>query len=177
MSGLLLILTALAVASLIVATVLNLARRRARRGLLYGATSLGVVVPYAASLLAVSLASQPRTLAAGQWKCFGDWCATLESTSQSAGELRLVIGIRNDGRGAERPDAPHAYLIRNGHRTNLAVPGLTQRLDSRDDKTLYVTAPLPPRATRLLITEGGFPSVLSIGDENSPLHAKTVWAV
>ena len=129
-----------------------------------------MVVLYTVSLLTVSLASTPRTLADGQWKCFGEWCATLESSSPSSGELRLVIGIRNNARGAQRPDAPHAYLTGNGHRTSLAVPGLAQRLDSHDEKTLYVTVPLPPRATHLLITEGGFPSVLSIGDENSPLQ-------
>jgi hypothetical protein len=177
MPGLLLILTTLAVAGLLAAAVASLAQRRAARAVRLGAALLAVVALYTASLLTASVASKPRTLADGQWKCFDEWCATLVSGSHGAGELRLAIGIRNNGRSAERPDAPHAYLVSNGHRTSLAVPGLAQRLGPHDQQTLYVTAALPPRGTRLLITEGGFPSVLSIGDENSPLHAKTAWAV
>jgi hypothetical protein len=176
-AGLLLILTTLAVVSLAVATVVCAARRRTRRAVLFSAALLAVAALYTASLLAVSLASKPRTLARGQWKCFDDWCATLKSSSQDSGGLHLVIGIRNNARGAERPDAPHAYLVSNGHRITLTVPGLAQRLDSREGKALYVTASRPARGTQLLITEGGFPSVVSIGDENSPLHARTTWAV
>lgn len=101
----LLILAVLAVAGLIIAAVVSLTRRRARRALRFSVMALAVVALYTASLFAVSLASTPRTLAGGQWKCFDEWCATLESSSQTSGELgsSSASGIPAGTRNAPTP--------------------------------------------------------------------------
>ena len=72
MAALLLILTTLAIVGLAVTSMGCLARQRAARAVHYGLILLAVIAVCAATLVVVSLASQPRTLADGQWQCFDD---------------------------------------------------------------------------------------------------------
>jgi hypothetical protein len=178
--GLLLILVVLAVAVLAVSTGISVVRRQRRSAARRAAFAGTVAAIYAVALFAVSLASKPRTLADGDWKCFDDWCVTLVSAAPAsfAGTgQHLVIQVHNKGRRAQRPDAPRAFIVKTGHRIPVTVPNLTARVDGGSTVTLPVTVPLsgPAASAQLLITEGGFPSRLTIGDENSPWHAKQSW--
>lgn len=174
------ILVVLAVAVLAVSAGISVVRRQRRsavRRVVFAGTAVAI---YAVVLFAVSLASKPKTLADGDWKCFDEWCVTLVSTAPASPPgtgQHLVIQVHNKGRRAQRPDAPRAFIVKIGHQIPITVPNLTGRVDGGSTVTLPVTVLLsgPAASAQLLITEGGFPSRLSIGDENSPWHAKQSW--
>jgi hypothetical protein len=182
MTALLLILTVLATVVLLVATLVAAVRRRARLALRCGAAVAVVVAAYTVALIAVGAASRPRTLADGQWKCFDDWCVTVASVAPSATGRDVTLQVRNAGRArAQRPDSPRARLDPAGR--PLEVDGLDQRLQPGQTATLRVSVPRPEPTgssspdTRLVVTEGGWPSRVVIGDENSPWHADAGWTL
>jgi hypothetical protein len=115
MTSLLLLVTALAVVVLIAVAATALLRGRRRTARRSGAAVLVLVVLYAAVLIGASVSSRPRTLRAGEWKCFDDWCVTLSSAAPTPSGQELSLAVRNAGRGrVQRPDAPHAYLELTG---------------------------------------------------------------
>ena len=179
MTALLLILAVLGTVVLLVATLVAALRRR-RSALRWGMASAVVVVTYTVALVAVGAASRPGTLAEGQWKCFDDWCVTVAAVTPVANGRDVTLQVRNVGRGrAQRPDAPHAYLDPTGR--PLQVDGLDQRLEPGQTATLHASVPSPEMTgrsdARLVVTEGGWPSRVVIGDENSPWHAHTGWTL
>ncbi len=181
MTALLLIVAVLSTVGLLVATLVAALRHRGRSALRWGAATAVVVVAYAVALVAVGAASRPRTLADGQWKCFDDWCVTVASVTPTANGRDVTLQVRNAGRGrAQRPDAPQAYLDPAGQ--PIEVDGLDQRLEPGQMATLHVSLPLPDATgggpgARLVVTEGGWPSRIVIGDENSPWHAHAGWTL
>jgi hypothetical protein len=183
MAAIALILTTLAVAigsCLGVAAMFMGHRRQAGRRLLCVAA---LMIIYSLILVVVSLISRPRTLAWGQWKCFDNWCVTVASSTVLQGrspDHRVTVYIRSTARRrAQRPDNASAFLLSIDRRTPIQVPGLRQRLEPGQTTMLQLTIALPTAglAPQLLITEGGFPSHLVIGDENSPWHAKSSWSL
>jgi len=164
-------------------TVAALVRGRRRQARARGTTVLAVVVLYGVALAAVGLTSRERHLAYGQVKCFDDWCVTLQSVhhvpeQEALRQLTIVVASRAH-RVAQRPDSPAAYLVAKDLRERLDLPGLDQRLLPGQAVALHVTVGVPPSTPdpQLLITEGGFPSRLVIGDENSPWHAWSTWSL
>ena len=145
----------------------------ARRRFVAAAT---LVLLYTAALVTAGVASRPGVLSAGDWKCFDDWCITVRSTTATATGRRVTLEARNAGRGrAQRPDSPHVVLEPAG-RPPVPVPvtGLDQQLNPGQTAALTceVTWTGPGR---LIVTEGGWPSRLVVGDENSPWHAHAGW--
>lgn len=180
MTALLLIVAVLGTVVLLVATLVAALRRRGRSAARWGAAAAVVVVAYAVALLAVGATSRPRTLADGQWKCFDDWCVTVTAVAPTADGRDVTLQVRNAGRGrAQRPDAPHASLEPGGR--PLEVDGLDQRLEPGQTVTLHASVPLADgtgaSGARLVVTEGGWPSRVVIGDENSPGHAHAGWTL
>ena len=180
MTALLLILAVLGTVVLLIAALVAAVRRRTRSAVRRGVATVVLLGAYAIALIAVGVASRPRALSDGEWKCFDDWCVTTASVVPVADGREVTLLVRNAGRGrAQRPDAPHAYL--DPGRRPLTLAGLDQRLDPGQTATLRVLVPLSDMAgasgTRLVIIEGGWPSHLVIGDENSPWHAHAGWAL
>jgi len=166
----------------VVLTSAAVVRGRRREARARGTAVLVVVGLYGVALAAVGLASRERHLAYGQVKCFDDWCVTVQSivrVPEQEGRHVTVVVTSRARRVAQRPDSPAAYLVIDGGRARIAVPGLDQRLAPGQtvDLSIAVAVPASARDPQLLITEGGFPSRLVIGDENSPWHAPATWAL
>jgi hypothetical protein len=181
MAALLLVVTVLVtvVGSLLAAA--SFVRGHRRRAAHHGVAVLTAVAVYTVALTVVGVGSSPRHLALGQVKCFDDWCVTLRSIAAVAGhddarQVTLVVSSRAR-RISQRPDNPAAYLMTNASTTPILLPGLDQRLQPGQEVQLHtrITIPAAAHDPRLLVTEGGFPSHLVIGDENSPWHAKATW--
>jgi hypothetical protein len=177
MAALVLILAVLVVAVLLVAALAYAARRRWRRLGVTLAVLAVVVASYAGTLVAVGVSAPTRDLAIGEWKCFDEWCVTLTSATPRGDAIEVVLAVQNRGRREQAPDSPHAWLLLDGQRNELVVPELGARIaggSTRQLPPLLVSAPTTQHP-RLLITEGGFPSVLTIGDDNSPFHPQPAW--
>lgn len=168
-----------------------------RRVSLVGVTWLLI---YAVALLVVSWVTPQQTLAMGQEHCFDDMCFSVTQariansvTSQDGashvaqGAYYIVtVQLRNKARRQpQKPDSPGAYLVdSSGHTYQLARDGRQaigqearwdERLqpDERQTRELVFDAPTNAGPFSLVVTEGGWPSALVIGDENSPFHQKT----
>jgi hypothetical protein len=179
-TALLLILAVLGTVVLLIAALVAALRRRTHSAMRRGAAAVVLVGTYAIALIAVGVASRAHTLSDGEWKCFDDWCLAVASATPAADGREVTLLVRNAGRGhAQRPDAPQAYL--DPGRRPLAIAGLDQRLDPGQTATLHVLVPRSDTAsgsgTRLIIIEGGWPSHVVIGDENSPWHAHAGWTL
>ena len=181
MPALLLVVTALVTVSGSLLAAASLARGHRRRARRRAAAVLAVVAAYAVALIAVGVTSSPRRLAPGQDKCFDDWCVTLRSVATLPGrddvrQLTVVVTSRAR-RVSQRPDGPAAYLMTDTGTMRIFLPGLDQRPQPGQQVPLHTTLTIPAAALapQLLVTEGGFPSRLVIGDENSPGHAKATW--
>ena len=141
------------------------------------AATIAVVGLYALALVAVSLTTPGRTLAKGEWKCFDEWCVTLVSSSRTGGSLTLQLSVQNRGRREQAPDTPRAWLTGDGGRDEVSIPGLAARVPGGSTVALAPVTLVAPASGHpaFLVTEGGFPSILVIGDENSPFHAPSRW--
>lgn len=161
---------------LIVAVVLAVRRSWSRlRATVVGAVSL--VIMYAAALVTVSVATPPSSMAIGQWKCFDDWCASVTSLTRTGDAVVVTLSVQNRGRREQAPDTPRAWFVHDGRRDQLAVPGLASRVPGGAVQALPQIRLMAPRSESpmLVITEGGFPSRLVIGDDNSPFHPQAGW--
>jgi hypothetical protein len=154
---------------------------------------LSIALSYFAILLAFSLTSISTILPMGEDKCFDEWCAAVirstKQVSQSTTVYYVTMRISNHGRGrAQKPDHPEIYVVDEmGHRYDESLKekevfekqfGAQRPIDSRIEaqsqfeSVMVFSVPLGHTA-RVVITEGGFPTPLIIGDEGSFLHKKS----
>jgi len=162
-----------------------------RTGLLFGLLAGG----YMAALVLVSVTSTSSTLPLNQKKCFDEWCAAVVSVDKiaaanSSQDYRVTLQISNTGRGrAQRPDHPHVYVVdANNHsydesqaaqadyesRAGSQAP-IGQLIQAGSTFTTTRVFRLPEGAKAyLVITEGGWPTYLTIGDEGSWLHKESL---
>jgi len=176
-TAILLLATALGVLVLAAGALVLLARGRRRHAALTATAILVVVVLYLLALVGVSLGTPDRTLAAGEWKCFDDWCVTLVSAPRAGDSVTVQLAVQNRGRRQQTPDSPHVWLVHDGHRDEVTVAGLARPVAAGTTvalPALTLTAPASGRP-ELVATEGGWPSVVVIGDENSPFHPQPGW--
>jgi len=107
----------------------------------------------------------------------------------------VTVQLRNDAKQvAQKPSDPQIWIQDPQGRTYTTIlgtgtPGLAagqavdsgqlwgQRLQAGESQTRVLAFDLPQGIAQpvLVITEGGGPTSLIIGDENSPFHAKTVF--
>jgi hypothetical protein len=177
MASLLLVAAALLVAVLMVAGLTYAARRRWRQSAMTMVVLAVVVTAYGVSLVVASASAPARDLAIGEWKCFDEWCASLTSVIRSGSAVEVVLSVQNRGRREQAPDTPRVWLLHDGRRDQLDLPDLASRIPGGSTRQLpgiRVVAPATDRP-RLLVTEGGLPSVLVIGDDNSPFHPQSAW--
>jgi hypothetical protein len=197
--------TLLGLAVGIVVLIFTLATRRTKiagRIALGMAAWIGL---YAALLLTVSFTSTQRVLEAGQEHCYDEMCFSVQNvtTSQTLGAGNqavraagiyyvVTVQLRNDAkRVAQKPSDPALWVVdQQGKRYDGVsatgnLPGQAidptllwnQKLQAGESqsRTLAFDLPFGTANPLLVITEGGGPTFLIIGDENSPFHAKTVF--
>ena len=167
--------------------------RRRRAAATFGAW-LGALGIYATILVGVSLASREHVLPPGAEKRFCTLdCDLAYSVEQvyrvdhaSPGRDVLIVRIRgrNAARSARmRPSDFRAWLLApNGARIDpvtVSRPALLGELSPGESRTMELQFEIPERSQnlRLAVAEGGWPSRLAIGDENSFLHHKTVFQI
>jgi hypothetical protein len=179
------LLAAAVLFGLLVATVVQLARRRSRAAAALGCAAGALVVVYGAALVAGGLTAGPRQLRPGDAKCFDDWCAAMVAATPdaAAGTVLVDVQVQNRGRGrAMRANLARAYLeLPGGGRVaprdgsgllTLLQPG------ERTDVRLAFTWPGDVRGARFVVVEGGGglgPGTFEIGGEGSPFHSAAGW--
>ncbi len=138
---------------------------------------VSLAIVYTLTLVGVGLASRNTTLPIGWRKCFDDWCFAVTEVKRSGNHLDLRVETSNTGRRAQRPDSPKLSLVFDGQAFGLACPQLNDRLEGHSQHPFTITIQVPDTVQKvdLIATEGGGPSALIIGDENSPFHGKSVW--
>lgn len=129
-----------------------------------------------------------------QAKCFDDWCVSVmnitKQNSDRTNIYAITLQVANHARvRAQRPDHPAVYIIdEEGKIYKESYPeqvvyekqfGIQRALESRiEAQTSYQTTMVfvLPKEQKgyIVITEGGFPTPLIIGDEGSFLHKKSI---
>lgn len=144
-----------------------------------GASLALFTVCYSAILFGVALCSHAQALEMGEEKCFDEWCISLSKTQPTGSGEILTLKTHNKGRRPQSPDHPKLFLDANRSQTLLELPWLYERLDGREVREHCVFIPRKSEGERvkLVPVEGGWPSKLVIGDDNSPFHAKPYWVV
>jgi len=165
--------------------------RRRRAAATFGAW-LGALAIYGMALVGVSLASREQVLAPGVEKRF---CALDCDLAYSVDEVFRVnhgvpgrdalvvrVRVRNDAQQARmRPASFRAWLVAAGGARfdpmSLPRTELLGDLGPGESRSIELQFEIPQRiqGLRLAVAEGGWPTRLVIGDENSFLHRKTVF--
>jgi hypothetical protein len=162
----------------LMAAVLVLVVRRSWRSARVTSMVAGVIViAYAAALMVFSVTAPARSLAMGEWKCFDDWCASVTSVTRTGDAVLVSLSVQNRGRREQAPDSPRVWLVHHGVRDEVIVPGLSSRVPGGSVRPLPQIRLVSPASDspQLVVTEGGFPSRLVIGDDNSPFHPQPGW--
>jgi hypothetical protein len=156
--------------------------------------TFGIVLGYFILLLAFSLTSKTTTLPLNQDKCFDEWCASVIGINKKSFDTTttyfVTIQISNHGRGrAQKPDSPAVYVVDDQEIKYVESEKakseyekqhgqqrlITSRIDAQSNYQTTMVFVLPKgRKGNVVITEGGFPTPLIIGDEGSILHKKSV---
>lgn len=152
---------------------------------------------YMGILLFVSLSSSQHILNTGQEKCFDDICVSILQARVTPDHVHVVsVQIRNAGRGrTQRPDHLVIRLVDRQGRvyfptkvytaTSVATNADSTRLNELWNQPLAAgqqvahqigfNLPADAEEALLISTEGGWPTTLIIGDENSFFHAQTAF--
>lgn len=188
-----------------IALIVTLAARRRKAAARIGLGLAGWIGVYTTALLLVSFTTPQRVLAMGEEHCFDEMCFSVQNVVPSktlgAGSQQLTAGgifyivtvqLRNDAkRVAQKPSDPGIWIQDQQGRSYTQILGagdaLGQTLDANrlwDQKlqagesqarTLAFDLPADTANPLLVIAEGGGPTFLIIGDENSPFHTKTAF--
>jgi hypothetical protein len=179
MGAIVLVGSAFLVVGLLVAILVLMVRRSWRSARTAAVVAGSIVIIYGVALVVVSVTSPARNLAIGEWKCFDEWCASVTSTTRTGDEVLVTLSVQNRGRREQAPDTPRVWLVHNGRRGQLVVAGLTSRVSGGAVRQLPQVRVVSPasESPQLVVTEGGFPSRLVIGDDNSPFHPQPYWSL
>lgn len=167
--------------------------RRRRAAATFGAW-LGMLAIYFTFLAGISLASREQVLAPGSEKRFCaldcdlayavDDVQRIDLQKPGRHELIVRLRVRSDARAVRmRPSDFRAWLTTSeGARIDPVTvprPALLGDLAPGETRTMELQFEIPERAhgLRLAMVEGGWPTRLAIGDENSFLHRKTVFGL
>lgn len=173
--------------------LLGLAAVQAGRGRLAHAARLlvGLVVGlvlYLALVVAVSLMAPPRTVAAGENRCFDDWCMGVVAVTHTATETAVVytvtLRLTNQARRvAQREQGVVVYLVdETGQSFAAAVDETAVPFNVLLQPSEVVTTtrtfrvPTPVGALRLAVAHDGgrrFPGLFIINDDSSLGHQPT----
>ena len=177
MGAIVLVGTVLLVLGLIVATLVLVVGRSWSGARVTSVVAGLIVIVYGVSLIVVSLTTPVRSLAMGEWKCFDDWCASVTSLTRTGDSVLVSLSLQNRGRREQAPDSPHLWLVLHGVRDEVIVAGLSSRVPGGSVRQLPQIRLVSPASDnpQLVVTEGGLPSRLVIGDDNSPFHPQPGW--
>jgi hypothetical protein len=179
--------------ALVGAAIASAARRRALARTLGGA-ALAAGVVYGVLLLAASLLSRERTLAAGERKYFCEMdchlAYSVESASSAEGSVRIAIRTWFDpstiasfrGSGPLSPNPRALHLVDGAGRryaTADPVAPLSQPLRPGESYLSSFAFAVPAGVGPLRLFVGDAPGLenLIVNHENSPFHARTYFAL
>jgi len=195
MGTLLFILAALVILFGLMRLLYQLLRRQwpnAGRTLIFLGAFLGV---YLAALVITSLVSTSPTLPLNQNKCFDEWCVAVAGVHQQAADngsqdYAVTLKVSNTGRGrAQRPDHPHIYVVDASQHNydvspagqaayesqNGAQPAVNQLIQAGTSFTTTQVFRVPADAKAyVVLSEGGWPTYFTIGDEGSLWHKESL---
>lgn len=184
-ADLLLIVTAGGLLLLLLTVLVQTLRRRWRSAAALTGVVIVVVAAYGTLLLGFGLTSTPRQLLPGDAKCFDDWCAAMLEARGDGTSLQVRVQLQNRGRGrAMRSLLARAYLEGEGAVPIAPEDGRVLQAWLQPGQQVNVDLAFPRthnlRRTRFVIVEGNegsFPSLLEIGGEGSPFHARAGWSI
>jgi len=169
----------------IVSIVFNLVKKNYSKSLTVLVRSLILIIIYLVLLVGVSLFSKENILSLNQDKCFDEWCVSVQNvekkSSGSSDSYKVTLKVSNKGRGrTQRPDHPHFYLQDSQGKNYEALLNegrpLNDQIDAQTSFETYLIFELPKGIKgKLVLTEGGGPTLVIIGDEQSLFHKKTVF--
>jgi hypothetical protein len=195
----------LALAAGLAGLLFSLVTRRNKLALRIALGMVAWIGVYAALLLIASVTSAQQILGPGQEHCYDEMCFSVQKVTtaqtltggkkevKAAGIYYVVsLQLRNDAkRVAQKPSHPQVWAVDQQGHTYAGIlasgdfPGAPvdsaqlwdQKLQAGESQVRTLAFDLPPAAANpfLVVTEGGGPTFLIIGDENSPFHAKTVF--
>lgn len=200
LSDLLFLVTVFCLLIFLIILIIALLRRKKRmaRNTLFG--MLIWLCVYTALLIGVSVLTPQRVLALHQEHCFDEMCfsVTQVATTKIVGNAPhrlsangifyiVTVQLRNAAlRMPQKPDNPSFVLVDvQGHSYNPSQeaqqatgqqPAWDSQLQPGETQSRLVIFEVPGLLQQpgLLTSEGGWPTSLIIGDENSPFHQKTV---
>lgn len=199
LGDLLFLASVLGIFALIIISSIALLKRNRR---LARNTLLGILVwliAYTIALLGVSLLTPQTVLALRHEHCFDEMCfsvtqvTTPKTIGNSPHQLTatglfyvVTVQLRNAAlRAPQKPDSPSFVLVdAQGHSyspSQAAQQGIEQQPEWNSQlqpgevqsREIIFDVSAVLRQPGLLIAEGGWPTPLIIGDENSPFHQKT----
>lgn len=166
-------------------------RNQAKRGIVI---LFGGLLCYGVVLFGFSLTSKNKYLPLNQDKCFDDWCASVvritKESSDTDNTYWVTLKISNQARGRDqKPDHPAVYVVDDRNNKYLQSEtkkleyekqhgqqrSITSKIEAQSSYETTIAFVLPKeRKGYVVITEGGFPTPLIIGDEGSFLHKKSM---
>lgn len=169
----------------IVSIVINVVKKNYAKSKRILIRALIFITIYLPLLVIFSLFSKENILSLNQDKCFDEWCVSVQNvekrTVDSSDLYKITLKVSNKGRGrTQRPDHPHLYLqdSQGKNYETLSNEGrpLNDQIEAQTSFETYLNFELPKNAKgKLVITEGGGPTLVIIGDEQSLFHKKTVF--
>ena len=199
LGDLLFLASVLGVLALIIVSAIALLRRNRHLARNIFLAILVWLIAYTIALLGASLLTPQTVLALRHEHCFDEMCfsVTQVATAKTIGNAPhrltatglfyvVTVQLRNAAlRTAQKPDSPSFVLVdAQGHSyspSQVAQQAIEQQpeWDSQlqpgemQSREIIFDASAVLQQPGLLITEGGWPTPLIIGDENSPFHQKT----
>ena len=138
---------------------------------------------YATALILVSLATPRKILAAGEHRCFDDWCVAAQTVTQ-VGDNRWAATLEISSRAKRiRQSARDAAAMLEDTNGKLYQPlgymtdkQLTTFLEPGESFPVQIAFQLPPgmQPAGVVIQHGAFPGLIIIGDTQSFLHRQTL---
>ena len=196
---LLFLLTVLVVLLGLAALVVSLVARRRRVARALALALAAWLLVYALALVGASLLSPARLLAAGERRCYDDWCIAVQSASarERIGDTRpngrfvlVTVEVSNAARRSSQrewavglallgPDGSRLAPSPAGQRALALEGGAGLPLDTLMDPlgrfkhVAVFEVPAETRAVDVTVQHGAFPGIVIIGDEQSLLHRPT----
>lgn len=188
-SPLLLIATVLGFVFLLAGALIAAARKEWPRARRLALTAAGTVAAYFVLLITVSLASHEHIVDQDVPKAFCaadcDLSLSVDSVRKTNGGYVVSVKVQSSAaRVTMKPDHPSAILIDEQGREYAPSDDLDPQPFARPvgpgqfyTKTLFFHVPPEVVDPKIFLNEGGWITRISIGDENSFLHRKTLMRI
>lgn len=149
--------------------------------------TLSCAACYLAIVALVALTAPQQVVPIGQDRCFDNWCIAVAGVhterAENGGLYNVTLRVSNRLRGVRKsaPDT-HVYLIDEAGRRyeplsrDMDAPRVGGTLDPLESASMLYRFHVPGNASHLglVVSYGEAPGWFVIGDEQNPLHKKTI---